>query len=292
MRYQGKAIGILRVYTAEEQHFTQLRIDLLKAVAAQAAAAIENARLLAEALQAEHLEEQVKMAADIQRRLVPQHAPKAPGLDLASLYVPCYELGGDFLDFIPLPDDNMGLVVADVAGKGVPASLIMASVRAALWAQVDNNYYLYEVIHRVNTMVCHDTEPWEFITLLYGVLDARNKRFTYCNAGHPPGLVLRNGQVIELPGGNLVLGVNPDEEFTQSFMELQSGDVLLLYTDGLAEAMNFEDCLFGTQRVIEAFSKGGATAHEIAENVRWAMQRFVGLRKQTDDISLIVAKLL
>ena len=292
MRYKGKAIGILRVYTAQEQHFSQLRIDLLKAVASQAAAAIENSRLLAESLASERLEEQVKVAADIQRRLVPQTAPKAPGLDLASVYVPCYELGGDFLDFIKLPDDNMGLVVADVAGKGVPASLIMASVRAALRAQVDNNYYLYEVIHRVNTMMCHDTDPSEFITLLYGVIDARNHRFTYCNAGHPPAMLLRNGKVTELPGGNMVLGVNPDEEFTQSFVELQSGDVLLLYTDGLTEAMDFENRLFGKERVMEAFANGGSSANEISQNVRWAMQRFVGLRDQSDDISMIVARLL
>ena len=292
MRYKGKPIGVLRVYTAEEQHFTQLRVDLLKAVAAQAAAAIENARLLAESLESERLEQQVKLAADVQHRMVPQKPPEAKGLDLASIYVPCYELGGDFLDFISLPDDNMGLVVADVAGKGVPASLIMASVRAALRAQVDNNYYLYEVIRRVNSMVCRDSEPSEFVTLLYGVLDVRNQRFTYCNAGHPPAMLLRDGKVSELPGGNMLLGVNPDEDFSQSFIELHKGDVLLLYTDGLAEAMDFDNRLFGKQRIMDALAPGGASAHHIAENIRWAMQRFVGLRKQSDDVTMIVAKVL
>ena len=292
MRYKGRAIGVLRVYTSQEQHFSQLRVDLLKAVAAQAAAAIENARLLVESLEAERLDEQVRMAADIQRRLVPQHPPEAPGLDLACIYVPCYELGGDFLDFIKLPDDNLGLVVADVAGKGVPASLIMASVRASLRAQVDNHYYLYEVLRRVNVMVCRDTDPSEFITLFYGVIDTRNRRFTYANAGHPPAMLLRKGEVTELPGGNMVLGVDPDEPFSQSFIELQSGDVLLLYTDGLAEAMDFENQLFGKERVIEALQRGGENANQIAENVRWSMQRFVGLRKQSDDISMIVARFL
>jgi serine phosphatase RsbU (regulator of sigma subunit) len=292
MRYKGESLGVLRVYTAEEQNFSPMRIDLLKAIGAQAAAAIDNARLLAESIEADRLEEQVKMAADVQRRLVPQKAPVAVGLDLASIYVPCYELGGDFLDFITLPDDNMGLVVADVAGKGIPASLIMASVRAALRAQVDNHYYLYEVMRRVNQMVCHDTEVSEFITALYGVLDPHAKRFTYCNAGHPPGMLLRNGEVTELPGGNMVLGVDPEEPYTQSFIELKSGDALLLYTDGLIEAMNFQNELLGRHRVVEAFAKGGRSATEIAENVRWAMQRFVGLRKQSDDVSLIVARIL
>ena len=292
MRYKGSPIGVLRVYTDKEQHFSPLRIDLLKAVAAQAAAAIENARLLSEALESDRLEEQVRMAADVQKRLVPQEPPLAKGVDLASIYVPCYELGGDFLDFIELPDDNMGLVVADVAGKGVPASLIMASVRASLRAQVDNHYYLYEVIRRVNVMMCHDTEPSEFITLFYGVIDTRNHRFTYCNAGHPPAMLLRDGVVSEVPGGNMVLGVDPDEPFSQSLVELKSGDVLLLYTDGLTEAMTFDNSMFGKQRIIDALARGGGSAREIAENVRWDMQRFVGLRRQADDISMIVARIL
>ena len=179
-----------------------------------------------------------------------------------------------------------------MAGKGVPASLIMASVRAALRAQVDNHYYLYEVLRRVNVMVCRDTDPSEFITLFYGVIDTRNRRFTYANAGHPPAMLLRKGEVTELPGGNMVLGVDPDEPFSQSFIELQSGDVLLLYTDGLAEAMDFENQLFGKERIIEALRGSGENANQIAENIRWSLQRFVGLRKQSDDISMIVARFL
>ncbi len=133
------------------------------------------------------------MAADVQHRMIPAVPPKVPGLDLAAVYVPCFQLGGDFYDFIPFPNDNVGLVVADVAGKGVPASLIMASVRASLRAQIDNIYYLYEVVRRVNLMLCRDTTSSEFVTLFYGVLDARTKLFTYCNAGHPSALVLRGG---------------------------------------------------------------------------------------------------
>ena len=257
MRYKGRAIGVLRVYTAQEQLFSPLKIDLLKAVAAQAAAAIENARLVAETLAAQALEKQVQMAADVQQRMIPQTPPKIPGLDLAAVYVPCFELGGDFYDFIPLQSDNVGLVMADVAGKGVPASLIMASVRAALRAQVDNVYYLYEVMRRINLMVHRDTRPGEFVTLFYGVLDTRTKRFTYCNAGHPPALLLRDGKVSELRGDNMVLGVDPTEDYHQAIIDLKSGDLVLLYTDGLTDAMNFKQQTFGRQRLIEAFSKDG-----------------------------------
>ncbi len=291
MRYKGKPIGVLRVYTAEERVFTQLEIDLLKAVAAQAAAAIENARLVAETQAAEALEKQVQMAASVQQRMIPQTAPIVRNLELAACYVPCYTLGGDFYDFIPLPDDNVGLVVADVSGKGVPASLIMASVRAALRAHVDNVYYLYEVLRRVNLMLFRDTRPEEFVTLFYGVFDARNRRLTYCNAGHPPGLLLRKGTIIELGSDNMVLGVNPDEPYAQSIIQLEPEDSLLLYTDGLLDAADFESRRFGKQRLVDSFKAADkASVQNVCDHILWDVRRFVGLSKATDDITMIAAK--
>jgi sigma-B regulation protein RsbU (phosphoserine phosphatase) len=291
MRYKGRAIGVLRVYTASEQAFSPLKIDLLKAVAAQAAAAIENTRLLNETLEAQALEKQVQLAADVQQRMIPQTPPKVPGVDLAAVYVPCFQLGGDFYDFIQLPDDNIGLAVADVAGKGVPASLIMASVRAALRAQVDNVYYLYEVVRRVNLMLYRDTTASEFVTLFYGVLDARTKHFTFCNAGHPPALILRNSEIIELTADNMVLGINPDEQYRQTVVELKRGDILLMYTDGLTDAMNFQQEIFGKQRLLEAFKKGGDTAEHVTENILWEVRKYVGMANPTDDITMIVARM-
>ncbi|MGA3065786.1 MAG: SpoIIE family protein phosphatase [Tepidisphaeraceae bacterium] len=291
MRYKGRAIGVLRVYTDKEQAFSPLQIDLMKAIAAQAAAAIENARLLQESIQVQALERQVQMAAQVQHRMIPQKPPTLAGVDLASVYIPSQELGGDFYDFIELPYDNIGLVVADVSGKGIPASLTMAAVRAALRAQVDNVYYLYEVIRRINLMVFRDSSAGEFVTLFYGVLDGRNRRFTYCNAGHPPGLILRDGKIIELGSDNMVLGVNPEEKYTQSLVDLRIGDTLMLYTDGLPDAMNFQRQTFGRQRVLEAFAQGGATAVAVAENVVWNMRRYAGLTARSDDVTMIVAKI-
>jgi sigma-B regulation protein RsbU (phosphoserine phosphatase) len=290
MRYKGKPIGVLRVYTSEQRHFSPFQVDLLKAVAAQAAAAIENARLLAETLEAEALEKQVQLAAEVQQRMIPSHAPPMPGVDLAPVYVPCYTLGGDFYDLLALPNDNLGLVVADVSGKGVPASLIMASVRAALRAHVDNVYYLYEVIRRVNLMLYRDTRPEEFVTLFYGVLDTRNRRLTYCNAGHPPGLLMRDGKLIELGSDNMVLGVNPDEQYKQSVIDLKVGDTLLLYTDGLTDAANFKSERYGRQRLNEAF-KPADKAETIAQAILWDMRKFQGLAKATDDVTMIVTKI-
>jgi len=291
MRYKGRPIGVLRIYTANEQEFSPLQIDLMKAIAAQTAAAIENARLTAEAIESAALEKQVQLASDVQHRMLPQAPPTVRGLDLASVYVPCHTLGGDFFDFIPLPYDNVGLVVADVSGKGVPASLIMASVRAALRAQVDNLFYVYEVLQRLNTMLCRDTRPTEFVTLFYGVLDVPNKRFTYCNAGHPPAMLLRDGKVSELDANNMVLGIDPSERYTQSILHLKPSDTLLLYTDGLADAMNFDKQTFGRQRIIEALKQSNGSAETIAQNILWTARKFVGLTPRNDDVTMMVAKM-
>lgn len=291
MRHKGKPVGVMRVYTAEKQAFSSDQIDLMKSIAAQAAAAIENTRLINETRQAEALEKQVRMAADVQQRMIPQKPPVLANVDLASVYVPCYELGGDFFDFIPLPDDNVALVVADVSGKGVPASLIMASVRAFLRAEVDNVYYLYEIMRRINLMLCRDTRPGEFVTLFYGVLNTRSRRLTYCNAGHPPALLLRGGTLMELHGENTVLGLNPDEDWKQAIVDLQKEDLLLMYTDGLPDAMNFQKETFGTRRVREAFAKGGKSAELTAQGILWEMRRFAGLARRTDDVTMICAKM-
>jgi len=292
MRYKGKAIGVLRVYTEKQQAFSQLRIDLLKAIAAQAAAAIENARLMEESIEADRLEKQIALAVDVQQRMIPQQPPALPNVEIASVYVPCYELGGDFYDFIELPDNNLGIVIADVSGKGVAASLIMAAVRASLRAQIDNVYYLYEVVRRVNIMLCRDTKPTEFVTLIYGVLDAKNRRFTYCNAGHPPAVVLRNGKIIEMPSENMVLGVDEFENYKQSVFDLLPGDELLLYTDGLTDAMNFHGEIFGRQRIMEALKNGNSpTANTAAQNILWEMRKFAGMAKRTDDVTMLVARM-
>jgi phosphoserine phosphatase RsbU/P len=291
MRYKGRPIGVLRVYTAEERTFEQHEIELLKAVAAQASAAIDNQRLVEERFQTEAIERQIKMAAEVQQRMLPSYPPKVPGIDLAYTYVPCFELAGDFFDFIELPDDNHGLVVADVSGKGVPASLIMASVRAALRAQVDNVYYLYEVVRRLNAMLYRDTKPTEFVTLFYGVLDGHSRRFTYCNAGHPPAILLRNGQVTELPSDNMVLGIEPEETFRQEFVDLLPGDAVLIYTDGLPDAMNFEKQPYGKDRILKALQTvAGGSAQDIADHLLWDVRRFVGLTSRSDDLTMIVMK--
>jgi phosphoserine phosphatase RsbU/P len=294
MRHQGRDVGMLRVYTDQERNFTPGEIQTLKAIAATAASAIENARLEQENRESALLEQQINMAADVQQRMIPQTPPQVPGLELASVYVPCYQLGGDLFDFIELPYDNIGIVIADVSGKGVPASLVMASVRAALRAQADNVYYVSEIMSRINQMLVRDTKSTEFVTTFYGVIDAKNKRLTYCNAGHSPAMLLRaDGSFLELgvgDQGSMVLGVLAEETFRQNFFDLQTGDTLLLYTDGLSEARGFGTEMFGRQRVIDSFKKGGATAEDVARNILWDLRRFVGLAPATDDVTIVTVR--
>jgi sigma-B regulation protein RsbU (phosphoserine phosphatase) len=291
MMYKERPIGVLRVYTAEPHVFSEFEVKLLQSIASQAAVAIENARLQEEALEKDRLERQVQIAAEVQRRMMPAKAPKFPGLDIAALYVPCFELGGDFYDFIALGDHSVGLTVADVVGKGLPASLLMASVRASMRAQADNVYDLDEIVARVNKSMSADMRSNEFITLWYGVLDYKNKQLTYCSAGHDPAILLRNGQLRELGVGGMVIGVDPEQRYDKEVVQLQKGDILWIYTDGVPDAMNYTGEKFGKTRMRESLLKyQKESAEQICRQMLWETRRFVGLNRRTDDTTIVVIK--
>jgi sigma-B regulation protein RsbU (phosphoserine phosphatase) len=291
MMYKERPIGVLRVYTAEPHVFTDFETKLLQSIASQAAVAIENARLQEEAVEKDRLERQVQIAAEVQRRMMPAKAPKFPGLEIAALYVPCFELGGDFYDFIPLGDHSVGITVADVVGKGLPASLLMASVRASMRAQADNIYDLDEIVSRVNKSMSVDMRSNEFITLWYGVLDYKNKQLTYSSAGHEPAILIRNGQLRELSVGGMVIGVDPEQRYDKEAVQLQKGDILWIYTDGVPDAMNYTGDKFGKTRMRESLLKyQKESAEQICRQMLWETRRFVGLNRRTDDTTIVVIK--
>ena len=291
MLYKDRPIGAIRVYTAEAHEFTEFETKLLQSIASQAAVAIENARLQEEALEKDRLERQVQIAAEVQRRMMPAKAPKVAGLDIAALYVPCFELGGDFYDFIPLGDHSIGITVADVVGKGLPASLLMASVRAAMRAQADNVYDLDEIVSRVNKSMSLDMRSNEFITLWYGVLDYRNRQLTYSSAGHEPAILIRDGKMRELGTGGMVIGVDPEQRYDKEVVQMQKGDVLWIYTDGVPDAMNYAGDKFGKTRMRDSLMKYvGESAEQICRQMLWETRRFVGLNRRTDDTTIVVVK--
>ncbi len=293
MVYQGRAEGVLRIYTSQKREFDWFTISLAEAIASEAAAAIVNSRLNEEALRASNMQRHMRMAATVQRRMIPDEAPHVPGFDFGTVYVPCFDLGGDFYDFFDLGDNALGISVCDVAGKGVRASLLMASVRASLRAHAADIYELSEVIEKVNRDLCTSTEVGDFATLFYGILDTNTREFTYVNAGHVSPLLVRDGKVRRLSRGGMVLGVLDDASWNHESVNVEQGDVILCFTDGLTDAANFEEERFGDKRVEDAIltaAEKGFDADGIAKHVLWEMRRFAGLSTRSDDLTIVAIK--
>lgn len=292
MIYRGEAVGVLRVYTGRPHHFSPAEQALLRAVASQAAAAIVNTRLLAEAIEAERVAQQLAYAGEVQRRMIPDAPPRLARAEIGAVYRPTFEVGGDFYDFIRLPDDNLGIAIADVSGKGVPASLVMASLRSALRVYANFTYDVDRIIQEVNRHLCCESPIGEFSTVFYGVLTPDGRRLTYCNAGHDPPLLLRRGTLHRLETGGMLVGVDPDAAFEREVLPLEPGDVILLYTDGAVDALNFNDESFGRVRLTESFLRhADQPAQRMAKNILWDIRRFRGYADRTDDVTLVTIKI-
>ena len=291
MRYRGKAVGVLRVYTGRPHAFTPLEEALLRAVASQAAAAIVNARLLTETLEAQRTAQQLAYAGEVQRRMIPAQPPVTEGAEIGAVYRPTFEVGGDFYDFIELPEQNLGIAIADVVGKGVPASLMMASLRSALRVYAHFTYDVEQIAEDINRHVYRDTTSGEFATVFYGVLSPDARRLTYCNAGHNPPMLLRDGRIAYLEVGGMAIGIDPRQIFEPDVLELHPGDLLLLYTDGAIEALDFNDKAFGLGRLEASLIRhADHPAQHVVKHVLWDLRRFRGLADRVDDVTLVAVK--
>jgi phosphoserine phosphatase RsbU/P len=321
LTYKDKGIGILRLYSKRKRRFSGTDISLAQTVAAQSAAAIINARLYRERLETERVNRQLRLAGDVQRHLIPTKAPCFADLDVAGTYVPCYEVGGDFYDYICLPDGHLVLAIGDVMGKGVPASLAMASLRSSLRAYaelIDLQYHiqpekqtpcdhgppmdtlrsswnvdqlLNELIRRVNQMFCRDNVLGDFATLFCARLNPNHNRITYCNCGHEPPILIRGEEVLNLAEGGIVVGVEKEYDYEARTVDFLPGDMLVMYTDGLADAANFQNEHFGRNRIIAAAQESQTmTAEQAAKNIIWLMRKFAGLTQRADDTALVVIK--
>lgn len=294
---RGKAIGVLRAYKGERHRFSPFEVSLLEAIAAQVGAVIANARLMLDARKKEHLARQVKLAAEVQRRMIPARPPQSEHYQFGCDYQPSQELGGDFYDFIRFDNGDIGAVVADVVGKGVPASLMMASARSTLRSNARRVTDMGEIIQSVNRRLYHDTLPGEFATAFYVELAADGRLLKYCNAGHEPMLLLRRGRIRELDAGGLALGIDPNETYATAEEALEPGDLMLMFTDGLLEARNFDGEAYGRARIHESFlrqaSAGDAPPVDvIAKQIFWDMRRFVGFAPVEDDVTLVVVRVI
>ena len=294
MQFRGKAIGVLRLYSPRPKRFDEDDIALARAVASQCAVAITNAKLYAEAIEGSRIAEQMRLAGVVQRRMIPEKAPLIPGLDMAGIYIPCFDVGGDFYDFVQISDSCIVVAIADVIGKGIPAAIMMSLFRGAMRAYADIGDCkdaIGETIDKLNKMACRQCRDGEFVSLFYAIIDVKNMAVTYCDCGHEPTVLIREGQIKELEKGGLVLGVEPQSEYEIETLGLRDGDCLLFYTDGLIDAINFDGQFWGKQRMLETAKKFTAdSAEQMIKNIIGYRRRFVGLARQNDDTSVVVIK--
>ena len=291
MTYHGETVGVLRVYTGEPYRFSESEGALLRSIASQAAAAVINSRLLAEHMVGEHVHRQLRAAGDIQRRMLPTRTPKTDCFEFGSVYVPSLDLGGDFYDLIELSDGRIGAAIADVVGKGMPAALMMASIRSVLHVSAGRHVRAADTVAEVNRHMCRETEISEFATLSYAVLSSDGDSMTLCNAAHSPPLLLRDGKVTPVGAAGFVIGVVPKEVYHEETIPLQPGDAIVMTTDGVIEALNYDGNQFGNDRLNAAILKHqGISAEQMAHQLLWEVRRFAGLADQSDDITILVIK--
>ncbi len=291
---QGRIIGVFNLENDDIDAYHEGHLEFLKTFASQAAAAIERARLLDAALEARKIERELEIARGIQESFLPEKAPEMTGLDLHGINLSYGEVGGDYYDFIPIVDNQLGLAIGDVSGKGIAAALLMAAFRASLLAEIRNHYAIRRIFEKVNRLLFESTDTGKFVTAFYGVLDVKNRVFTFSNAGHNPPLLLRaNGTAEWLTEGGLALGILTEATYEERPVPLAAGDVLVLYTDGVTEASNSDEDQYGVKRLEDLVRK---LAHEparlIVNAIREEVEAFTGDRHLNDDLTLVVARLV
>ena len=275
----------LREFSAED-------LNLLTVMANVAAIRIEHARLneIEEAERA--MAKEMEQAALIQARLLPGASPVVAGMDIAGKTAACRTVGGDYYDFLKFPDGRIGLLVGDVAGKGMPASLMMSSLQACVHVVFDNGDDLAQKITRLNKATCRNCPDNRFITFFMTVVDPATGELVFTNAGHnPPLLVRASGGFEELKGGGMILGILPMAKYQESHAKFEPGDVLVLFSDGVTEAANPRGEEFGEQRLAELVaSLHGRPSAEIVDAVHAAVAAYTEGAPAADDITVVVAR--
>jgi len=243
-----------------------------------------------------HLESELELSQVIQRALLPQSMPAIPGLDLAVFNRPAQILGGDYYDFFQYRDGVPGLTIADVVGHGVSASLLMASLQAALRAMVLESDWPSDVLQRVNHFFFHNVQLATFVTMFLGRFDDRGHTMTYCNAGHSPPLVLRKqdrrNPISWLQPTGAAIGLVEQSQIPSETVTLAPGDILLLYTDGVTEAVNRQEEEFGRERLAALVrQESDLSAKELVEALRHMLQEFTGGQPLADDTTFVACRI-
>ena len=288
---EGQALGVIQIDTLDQRNrFNRDDLDVLASVACQAAFAVDNAQLHEAAMREQALSRELSVAHDVLRGFLPASRPKIDGYEFFDFYEPAHELGGDYYDYIPLPGDRLGVVVADVSGKGIPASLLMAKLSADVRYCLASEARPADAVGRLNRVLCDSGWDDRFVTLILAVLDPARHEVTVVNAGHMPPLVRHGREVTEAIGEEvtrLPLGVERDVEYIQSTRPVAPGDCLALCTDGITEAMNEQDDLYGFERLKVQLASEATGIVLQGRRILSDVKRFVGSRPQSDDMCLV-----
>jgi phosphoserine phosphatase RsbU/P len=275
-----------------EGRFTEDHLKVLTTLASVAAIRVENARLVEARFQQERLERELQLAMEIQQRFQPTAPPTVAGYELQGISFPCYEIGGDYYDFIEREDGRLVIALGDVSGKGTAAALLMSSLHAAIHAQTGSHDTLVETISAVNRYLADNIPSNRFVTLFYAELDPDSGAVSFLNAGHnPPLIVHAAGTVEQLASGGLPLGIKADADYREGRTTLQHGDVLVIYSDGVTEAASPSGEEFGPTRLYEVVSRNvEASAAGIRDRIESALTKFSQGTQAADDITLVIVK--
>jgi sigma-B regulation protein RsbU (phosphoserine phosphatase) len=233
----------------------------------------------------------VRLAARIQKDLLPKEAPRLAGYDLAGRSIPAQTVGGDYFDFVFMDEAHLALCLGDVSGKGLPASLLMANLQAAIRSQVLACASVTDCLSRTNTLLYRSTDAGKFATAFYCVLDLERHELTFSNAGHNPPLLFRSSRPERLEEGGLMLGAFEGAEFVEASCRIEPGDLLVVYSDGITEAMNGDNEEFGEEGLVEVVNRERErSAEDVLDAIVKAALDFTGDRLQGDDMTLMVLK--
>jgi sigma-B regulation protein RsbU (phosphoserine phosphatase) len=290
----GHVIGALNLESDRVAAYSANDVQMLASFATAAAIFIDKAILHHQVLEKQHLDHQLMLAGEVQASLLPRDSPQVPGYDIAGINLPTMEIGGDYYDYIPLGGGRLGLVVADVSGKGVPAALIMATFRAALRSELRREVPIADVVDSVDRLLIDSMDWSRFVTAVFGILEPASGTFTYVNCGQTPPLLLRaSGERVWLDRGGPALGMPIAAVRETASVHLETGDVLALYTDGVVEVFAEGGEEFGLARLEQVLrAAGAADARHIISAVVNATQSHAERSDYEDDFTLAVVRKL
>jgi sigma-B regulation protein RsbU (phosphoserine phosphatase) len=252
----GKIIAALQLLNKIQGSFTDDDTDFLLTLSGHMALSLENAQLHRDLLEKERLERDVALARGIQRSLLPETTPVVPGFDIAVLNEPCFEVGGDYYDFLSLGPNTLLVVIADVEGKGISSAMVMSNLQATLRALVLHLHSLNDIAESVNRMILTDTRGEKYMTMFLGLIDTRRKAIHYINCGHVPPVIVRPGEApLQLTEGGMVIGLFENAQYDRGHVRFRLGDTLVLCTDGITEAMDTQNAEFGSERLVASVSR-------------------------------------